>query len=65
MFLVIHISRWRFQGDLSVDIAMTSTLTFSDVRSLDVTWWPLTFRDLGLKFDTMCGKSAYIVRGCI
>ena len=34
-----HINLYNFQGDRSVGVAMTSIL-FSDLRSLDVTWWP-------------------------
>ena len=31
---------WKFEGDLSFGVAMTSVQFFSEVRSLDVTWWP-------------------------
>ena len=31
---------WKFQGDQSFGVVMTSMQTYSGVRSLDVTWWP-------------------------
>ena len=31
---------WKFQGECAFGVAMTSIQTFSEVRSLDVTWWP-------------------------
>ena len=34
------INRWKFQGNRSVGVALTSIQTFYEVRSLDVTWWP-------------------------
>ena len=34
------INCWKFQGDRSFGVALTSIQTFSEVRSLDVTWWP-------------------------
>ena len=34
------INRWKFQGDRSVGVLMTSIQPFSVVRSFDVTWWP-------------------------
>ena len=37
---VTHINRWKFQSDRSVGVAIASLWTFSEVRSLDVTWWP-------------------------
>ena len=43
---VTHSNRWKFRGDRSVDVAMTSIQTFSEVRSFA----DLTFSDLGLKF---------------
>ena len=55
----------KLQGDQPFGVAMTSIQTFSDVRSLDVTWSPgdVTLSDLGLKFShvrkrcmNMCAK---------
>ena len=42
MDTVTYINRWKFQGDrpVGVMVAMTSIQTFSELRSLDVTWWP-------------------------
>ena len=34
------INRWKFQGDRSFGVAMTNIQSFSEERSLDVTWWP-------------------------
>ena len=34
------INHWMFQGDRLFGVAMTSIQTFSEVRSLDVIWWP-------------------------
>ena len=33
-------NRWKFQGDQTFGVAMTSIQTFSEMRSLDLTWWP-------------------------
>ena len=38
--IITDIDRWKFQGDRSVGVAMTSIQTFSEIWSLDVTWWP-------------------------
>ena len=37
---VTHNNCWKCQGDRSVGVAMTIFQTFSEVRSLDVTWCP-------------------------
>ena len=37
---VTRINHWKFQGDRSVGVAMTSIQPLSEVMSLDVTWWP-------------------------
>ena len=34
------INRSMFQGDQALGVAMTSIQTFSEERSLEVTWWP-------------------------
>ena len=36
----IPINRWKFQGNHSVGVALTSIQTFYEVMSLDVSWWP-------------------------
>ena len=40
MHTVPHITRWKVRCDRSVGIIMTTILTFSEVRSLILTWWP-------------------------
>ena len=52
------INRWKFQGDRSFGVAMTNIQSFSEVRSLDVTWWP----DLewpGSEIFTKCAEKMY------
>ena len=36
----MDINLWNFQGDWSFGVPMTSIKTFSEVRSLGMTWWP-------------------------
>ena len=50
-------------GSRSVGVAMTSIQTFSDVRSLDVTWWPglerpgsENFTCAEMMYDQVCQK---------
>ena len=53
-----NINRWQFQGDRSLDVAMTNIQSFSEVRTLDVTWWP----DLewpGSQIFTKCAEKMY------
>ena len=38
--IITKINRWKFQGGRSLGVPMTSIQTFSEVRSLGVTWWP-------------------------
>ena len=67
---VMDINRWVFQGNRSFGVAMIQT--FSDVRSLNVTWWPdmerpgsEIFKTCGEKmYEQMCQKSAENLRGC-
>ena len=40
MDTVTDINHWKFQGDRSFGLAMANIQFFSEVRSLDVTWWP-------------------------
>ena len=37
---VTDIKHWRYQGDRSFGVAMTNIQSFSEVRSLDASWWP-------------------------
>ena len=36
----LYINHWKFQGNRSFGVALTSIQTFYEVRSLDVAWWP-------------------------
>ena len=56
-----HGYRWKFQGDRSFGIAMTSIQTFSDVKSLDVIWPWVTWI---WNFHNMCGKDVWPVNRC-
>ena len=52
------INRWTFQGDWAFGVAIKSIQTLSEVRSLDVTWWP----DLewpGSEIFTICAERMY------
>ena len=56
---VTDINRWKFQGDRSFGVVMTSIQTFF-LRWGHLTWpGDLTLSDLGLKFHNMCGKYAW------
>ena len=38
---VTNINHWKFRGDWSLSVAMTTSIqNFPEVRSPDVTWWP-------------------------
>ena len=54
----MDIKRWKFKGDRSFGV-MTNIQTFSDMRSLNVTWWP----DLewpGSEIFTECAENVWI-----
>ena len=51
------INRWKFQGDRSFSVAMTN-IKKSEVRSLDVTWWP-DLEWAGSKIFTKCAETMY------
>ena len=53
---VTNISRWKFQGDRSFGVAMTSIQAFSEAMSLDVTWWPDLEWPGSKILHNMCGK---------
>ena len=55
---VTDINRCKFQGDRSFGVAMMNIKTFSEVRSLAVTWWP-DLECLGLKL------SQYVRKRCM
>ena len=50
---------WKFQCDKLFGVAMTSIQTFSEVRSLDVTWWPWSWMTWVWKFH-ICGKNVWL-----
>ena len=52
------INRWKFQGDRLFGVAMTNIQTFSEVRSLDVTWWP-DHEWPGSEIFTKCAEKMY------
>ena len=52
------INCWKFQGDLSFGVAMTNIQSFSEVRSLDVTWWP-DFEWPGFEVFKKCAEKMY------
>ena len=55
---VTNIYRWKFKCDWSFGVAMTSFQTFSEVRSLNVTWWP-ALEWPGSEILTSCAKKIY------
>ena len=48
-----HTNHWKFEGDPSNSVAMTNITTFSELRSLDVTWWS-NLEPPRSKFFTIC-----------
>ena len=56
--IVTDINRCRFQGGPSFGVVITSIQTFSEVRSLEVTWWS----DLewpGYEISTICAEKMH------
>ena len=58
IYSVVDIKRWKFQGDQSAGVAMAGIQTFSEMRSLDVTWW-LDLGWPGFKIFTIRAKKMY------
>ena len=52
------INRWKFQGNRLFGVAMTNIRSFSEVRSLDVTWWP-DHEWPGSEIFTKCAEKMY------
>ena len=59
LYTCICINRWKFQGNYSVGVALTSIWTFYAVWSLGVSG-DLTLGDLGLKFSQHMRKRCMI-----
>ena len=51
------INRWKLLGDRSFRVAMTNIQSFSEVRSLDVTWW--SDHEWRRNFHKVCGKDVW------
>ena len=56
--IVTDIIRWEFQDDRSFGLAMTNIQSFSEERSLDVTWWP-DHELPGSEIFIKCAKKMY------
>ena len=56
---VTCIHRWKFQGNRWVGVAMTIIQTFYEVRSLDVTWWPVLVWPGSENLHNICGKHVW------